>query len=130
MAGYGVVVSPGRCVAAHHDALEPWFCSAACHSARQSSMARWTAQDELAAHVEMDEESPPLLVVRSRKLGWIGAQIPHAILGLLMSEGPVGRPVHCPAGSPLREPLDRTLLEITGNSDGDRRVERYLGSDD
>lgn len=34
-----------------------------------------------------------------------------------------------PAGSPLREPLDRTLLEITGSLDWDRRVERYLGTD-
>ena len=34
-----------------------------------------------------------------------------------------------PTGSPLREPLDRTLLEITGSIDWDRRVERYLGSD-
>jgi ABC-type amino acid transport substrate-binding protein len=34
-----------------------------------------------------------------------------------------------PAGSPLREPLNRALLAITGGSDWNRRVERYIGSD-
>jgi len=34
-----------------------------------------------------------------------------------------------PAGSPLREPLNRALLEIAEGSDWNRRVERFVGSD-
>jgi polar amino acid transport system substrate-binding protein len=34
-----------------------------------------------------------------------------------------------PAGSPLREPLNRGLLAITGDSEWNRRAERYLGAD-
>jgi ABC-type amino acid transport substrate-binding protein len=32
-----------------------------------------------------------------------------------------------PAGSPLREPLNRALLEIVESPDWSRRVERYIG---